>query len=237
MIKPKVYIMGVGPGSSDWITPASLAAIEQSDWIIGWELDFKPLGKLPDGKRIIFQTCADYKQVIEKTALEAFSAHASVAILKTGDPLIAPAGLEELKRIFSKFDMRIIPGISTIQLTAAKVPVSLSDCQIFTYHPLPHDGGRDLRLKRKRMVSAFERGFNLLVLTGVRQSPKQTASFLIHAGIDNRTPCLVCQNPGQLQETITRCSLEKLTNLNFDWQSVLVVVNRKSPFKASACNP
>jgi precorrin-6y C5,15-methyltransferase (decarboxylating) CbiE subunit len=234
--KPKAFIIGVGPGSPDWLSPAALLAIQQSDWIIGWEMDFKPLGLATKGKRMIFQTCENYLNVMINTASEALSSRATLAVLKTGDPLVAPAGLEELKRIFNAFDLKIIPGISTVQLAAARVPISLCDCQIFTYHPLPHDGGCDLRLKRKRMLSALERNLHLLVLTGVRQMPKQTASFLIQAGINAKTSCVVCQDLSQSGERIVRCSLEEVARSDFGWQSVLAVINQSPGLIASGNN-
>lgn len=227
MPRGKIYIVGVGPGSSDWLGKGAMQIISKADIIVGWEMDLLPVADAIRGKRVLLQQGHNYLEVPVLAAKEASMTGTTVAILKTGDPLVSPAGLESILKIFEDFDIKIIPGISTVQIAAAKAGVSLEDSAIITYHPTPHDGGSDLRKKRKRMLCALTEGRNLIVLTGVRQMPDQTAGYLLSKGINPDLPMVICENITHPNERITRCRLEVAANKKFEWQSVMVVINRK----------
>ncbi|MEA4879733.1 MAG: cobalt-precorrin-7 (C(5))-methyltransferase, partial [Dehalococcoides mccartyi] len=127
---------------------------------------------------------------------------------------------------FNGFEVEIIPGISSVQLAAAKAGISLYDAAIITYHPLPHDGGKDLRKKRRRMLDALSWGLHLIVLTGVRQLPNATARYLLDRGIAPDSRVMVIENPACPDEKITSCSLADVSSQRFGWFSVMVVFNK-----------
>lgn len=221
----KVFIVGVGPGSSEWVSNYVRHLVLSADILVGWEQDFKPVKELIKDQRIFLQECNNYLEVPRNAAVEAAKTGANIVVLKTGDPLVAPAGLELILKTFNGFQVNVVPGISTVQIAAAMACISLEGAVIITYHPLPHDGGRDLRQKRNKILSALSESRNLIVLTGVRQMPNQTARFLLDNGNDPNLACVVCEKLGLTEERITRCCLEDVAGLTFDWQSVLVIIS------------
>jgi len=227
--KGKVYVAGVGPGSPDWVGNGIKRIINEADIVVGWETDLEPVAGALSGKKVLLQTVDNYLRVPAIAAAEAARTGATVALLKIGDPLVSPAGLKSILADFNGFDIKIIPGISTVQLAAAFASVSLEDSAIITYHPTPHDGGSDLRKKRKRMLSALAEGRNLIVLTGVRQMPNQTARYLLSKGISPYLPIVICENLGCLNQSITRCRLGVAVDAKVKWQSVMVVGCRQAP--------
>lgn len=229
MSKSKVYIVGVGPGSPEWVSWQVRNLVAGADIIVGWEQDLKPVLGLIKNQQIFLQEVHNYLQIPKQAARQAKKTGGTVVVLKTGDPLVAPAGLEEILDTFAGFNVQVIPGISTVQIVAAKAEISLHDAAIITYHPLPHDGGKDLRKKRKRMFAALEWGLHLAILTGVRQMPAQTAQYLLSKGLDPNSEAIVCEKLTCPNERITRCSLEEVTQKKFDWQSIMVVYNRAFP--------
>jgi iron complex transport system substrate-binding protein len=224
MPRGKLYIVGVGPGSSDWVSQKARRLIRNADIIVGWEMDIKPVAGDIKGQNVFLQECHNYLEIPAQAARAAALTGATVAVLKTGDPLIAPAGLESLLRVFDGFEVKIIPAISTVQLAAARAGVSLEHSVIISYHPTPHDGGSDLRKKRQRMLSALARDENLIVLTGVRQMPKQTAAYLLSRGTNPKMSVVVCQNLSSPQESVSCLSLGKVADMKFEWQSVMVIL-------------
>ncbi|XUX00060.1 MAG: precorrin-6y C5,15-methyltransferase (decarboxylating) subunit CbiE [Dehalogenimonas sp.] len=221
----KVFIVGVGPGSFEWVSRRVQELVKSADILVGWEQDFVPIKDLILNQRIFLQECSNYLEIPVKAASEAKNKGLKVVVLKTGDPLVAPAGLNDLLKIFQDFEVTIIPGISSVQLAAAKVGITLYDSAIITYHPLPHDGGSDLRRKRKRMLEAVNNGLNLIVLTGVRQLPHQTAEFLLSKGIDPATKTLIFENLTYPDEKRSACRLDEVVHGKFNWLSVTVILS------------
>jgi iron complex transport system substrate-binding protein len=224
MPRGKIYIVGVGPGSSDWVSNKVRRIISSADIIVGWEMDILPVASYVQGKRVFIQEGHNYLEIPVQAAQEATQTSATVVVLKTGDPLVAPAGLESLLNIFHGFEIKIIPAVSTIQMAAAKAGISLEDSTIITYHPTPHDGGGDLRKKRRRACGALARGNNLIVLTGVRQMPNQTAKYLLNEGTNPRLPVVICQNLSSPEENVSHLTLSRVATMKFDWQSVMVIL-------------
>lgn len=217
MPKGRVYIVGVGPGSPDWVGKGVLKIIKKADIIVGWEMDLHPVAGTLDGKMVLVQQVDDYLDLPVIAAREAARSGAIVTVLKTGDPLISPAGLKDTLSTFKGFDIKIVPGVSTVQLAAAHAAVPLEDCAIITYYPTPHDGGRDLRKKRKRMLAALAEGRNLIVLTGVRQMPNQTARYLLNQKADPDMLAVICQNLAHPDQRITHCRLGRVAGTDYEW--------------------
>ncbi|AII58998.1 precorrin methylase [Dehalococcoides mccartyi CG4] len=222
----RVYIAGVGPGLAKWVSPRVKELVAEADILVGWEQDLKPVKSLIKNQRIFLQEPGNYLEVPKLAALEAQKNGDTVVVLKTGDPLVAPAGLDGVVNTFNGFEVEVIPGISSVQLAAAKAGISLYDAAIITYHPLPHDGGKDLRKKRRRMLDALSWGLHLIVLTGVRQLPNATARYLLDRGIAPDSRVMVIENPACPDEKITSCSLAGVSSQRFGWFSVMVVFNK-----------
>lgn len=222
-MKNKLYIIGVGPGSAGYVCPEARKKIAAAGIIVGWEMDIAPVKELTEGKKVFLQKGDNYLNVHAEAAKESKKTGKTVALLKLGDPLVSPAGLDNLIKTFCDFDIEIIPGISTIQLAAARARITLDESVIIMYHPTPKDGGSDLRKKRRDMLDALGRKRNLIVLTGVRQMPRQTAEYLIKQGVAGDTEVIVCGNLSLEDEGIFRGALDEVIDMDFSWQSVMVV--------------
>jgi iron complex transport system substrate-binding protein len=107
MSSGKIYIVGVGPGSSDWVSQKARRIIRNADIIVGWEMDIKPVAGDIKGKSVFLQEGHNYLEIPAQAARVAALTGATVAVLKTGDPLIAPAGLESLLKVFEGFEVKI----------------------------------------------------------------------------------------------------------------------------------
>src|SRR5512133_1368968 len=101
----KLYIVGIGPGSAEHITPAAVAAIAASTLIAGYQtyLDFIP--QLLGGKKLL---STGMMQEVERcrAALDAAHAGAIVALVSSGDAgIYGMAGLALEMREALGFDL------------------------------------------------------------------------------------------------------------------------------------
>jgi len=218
MHQNKAYIVGVGPGSPRYLTTEAQRVIREASIVVGWELDLLPARSLTTGKKIYLQDVNNYIQVAEGAADEARKQGETVAVLRIGDPCIS-SGLAGLLKVFHDFEVKIVPGISSIQLAAATAQINIDESVIISFH----DGGEDIKEKRRLMLDAFGRDRHLIILTGQEQKPNETASYLINNGISETTPTLVCENLTLEDEKIFRGVLMEVIPRQFSWLSVMVI--------------
>ena len=214
----KVYIVGVGPGSPRYLTREAERVIREASIVVGWELDLLPAKSLITDKKIYLQDVNNYIQAAEEAADEAKKRDETVVVLRIGDPCIS-SGLAGLLKVFHDFEVKIVPGISSIQLAAAIAQINIDESVVISFH----DGGDDLEEKRRLMLDAFGQNRHLIILTGPDQKPDETASYLINNGISETTPTLVCENLTLGDEKIFRGVLRDVIARQFSWLSVMVI--------------
>ncbi len=215
----KVYIVGVGPGSPRYLTMEAERVIREANIVVGWEFDLLPARSLTTGKKVYLQDVNNYIQVAEEAADEARKTGETVAVLRVGDPCIS-SGLVGLLKVFHNSEVSVVPGISSVQLAAAAAQINIDESVVISFH----DGEVDLEEKRRFMVDVFSRNRNLIVITGPKQKPEETASYLIKNGISETTPTLVCENLTLEDEKISRGTLRDFVGKQFSWLSVMVVI-------------
>jgi iron complex transport system substrate-binding protein len=216
---PTALIIGVGPGDPSWLTERARAAIARSDAVLGWELNLVPLAGLLEGKRLFVQKPGDYEQVAEAAASALRASGGTLAIVRIGDSLVS-SGLTSLLALFHDFAIEVIPGISSVQLAAAAALINLDETVVVSFHEERHWDEEQVFLR-----DAFRRGRHLIVLTGPKQHPNDSAAYLIAEGVDSRTTALVCESLALPEERITRATLAEVAAQTFHWLSVLVVIN------------
>ena len=117
----KVYVVGLGPGGAEFITPQARAAMEQADVLCGYTVYVELVkGLFPE--KDCFTT--PMRQELERCrwALETANAGKTVAVVCSGDAgVYGMAGpLLELREEFPQVELEIVPGI-TAALSGAAV--------------------------------------------------------------------------------------------------------------------
>ncbi len=127
----KVYAVGVGPGSSDNVTKTVEEIIRKSDIVVGYKYTLKIIENFLSGKEIheiTMQTQEDVYQKVQKNLGEK-----TLVIPFTGDVNFSES--EVVDRLIEIFgDVKIVPGISSIQVAAAKARVPLDKSKVITMH-------------------------------------------------------------------------------------------------------
>ena len=218
MFQNRAYIVGVGPGSPGYVTKEAERVIKEASIVVGWERNFLPVRPLVAGKKVYLQDASNYIQVAEDAADEARKRGETVAVLKIGDPCIS-SGLAGTLKVFHDFEVKIIPGISSIQVAAASAQIDIDESVVISFH----ESEVGLEEKRRFMLEAFGRNRHLIILTGQYQKPGETASYLINNGISETAPTLVGENLTLEDEKIFRGVLMEVIPRQFSWLSVMVI--------------
>ena len=127
-------IVGIGPGSDQHLTPASLSAIREADVIIGYATYIKLVKHLIEGKQII-KTGMTEEIGRAKSAIEMAGEGSRVTLISSGDAgVYGMAGLvfqvlkEQGWTKDANPELRIVPGIT-----------ALNSCASLVGAPLGHD--------------------------------------------------------------------------------------------------
>lgn len=212
-------IIGVGPGNPDLVTPRAIAAIRAARIVVGWDLDLRPIESWLDGKRIFRQNVKNYRRIIRQVAAIARQSGQPVAVPRVGDPCIS-SGLKGLLTLFHDFDISIIPGISSVQMSAAVARVNLDEAALFSFHDFGDQGKRC-----RALIESFRQGRHVVVLASPDLTPDRMAQFLIGEGVPGKTRTVVCSNLSLPDEQILDGPLAQVARQRFHWLTICVVVN------------
>jgi cobalt-precorrin-7 (C5)-methyltransferase len=219
----KLNIVGVGPGSPDYVTPAARKTVQQAEVVIGAQRSLNLFSSEIKGETMVL-TAKNLNDAL-KYAVESVKKGKNVALLSTGDPGFSGLLHTVLKSgLVKAAEVHVIPGISSIQACAARLAISWDDAVLFSFHE-----GNVNAENKQALASAVKGGRDVLLLPDSRAfSPSEIASFLIKAGLDKKTPVFICENLTLGDEKVTPSSLEEVSQLTFRSLCVMVIkANRK----------
>ena len=214
----KLNIIGVGPGSPDYVTPIARKTVQQAQVIIGAQRSLNLFTNDIKGETMVL-TAKNLNEAL-KHAAESVKNGKTVALLSTGDPGFSGLLHTVLKSGFAKdIEINVIPGISSLQACAAHLKLSWDDAALFTFHEGNVSAG-----EKEALASAVLGGKDVMLLPDSRGfAPKDIASYLISAGVNSETQSFVCENLTLENEKITSASLEQISQLSFGALSVMVI--------------
>jgi len=120
-------VVGIGPGSLEYLTPAARQALLDADVIIGYRTYLALVEPLITGKEVVSSSMMQEVDRV-KQAFELAGQGKRVALVSGGDPgIYAMAGLvyEIAGEIDSTVDIRVIAGIAALNACAERVGAPL----------------------------------------------------------------------------------------------------------------
>ena len=126
----KVYAVGVGPGSPSFVPNVIKDVISKCDVVIGYGYTLKTIESFLNGQQKIEVTMKNQEDAYQKVAAE--DDH-TILVPFTGDVNFSES--EVVDRLIEVFDeVEIIPGISSVQIAAAKAKVPIDKSKVITMH-------------------------------------------------------------------------------------------------------
>ena len=146
----KVFAVGVGPGSSSYVTDVVKNVISKCDVVIGYGYTLKTIEDLIGGKQILEVTMKNQEEAYQKIAKED---NHTILVPFTGDVNFSES--EVVDRLIEIFDeVEIIPGISSTQVAASKAKVPTDKSKVITMHISTSIEGKKLELQ-KALIDGF----------------------------------------------------------------------------------
>ncbi|MFN4336847.1 MAG: precorrin-6y C5,15-methyltransferase (decarboxylating) subunit CbiE [Candidatus Nitrosocaldus sp.] len=229
----KVYLVGVGPGGEGYITDIARRLIEKADIVVGYRHTLNVVRDILNGidgysndktgkdVRIITLKTQDevYTQIIDDLK----GKDKVCCILFTGDPDFSESEIvDKLLALFTGngVEVEIIPGISSIQVAAARSKVAIDKSVLITFHITGSiDREKDAlvnALRARRSVILLPRPWDFM--------PQHIAMFLIEQGIDAKSFNIdIYENLTLSNERITRCTLADIPDREYSDLCVMVV--------------
>ncbi len=159
----KIYAVGVGPGSPKYVTEIVKDIIQNCDVVIGYKYTLKTIEHLLEGKEVYEVTMSNQEESYQKILPEI--GERSLVIPFTGDVSFSESEVvDRLIEIFGRVE--IIPGISSIQVAAAKANVPLDKSKVITMHVTT-----SIEEKKLELQKALIDGFSVILVP--RPWPKQ----------------------------------------------------------------
>ena len=200
----KLNIVGAGPGSPDYVTPAARKAVQTADVVVGAQRNLSLFRMDIKGKPVVL-TAKNIDEEL-KSAVELAKKGKNVVLVCTGDPGFSGLLKSLLDRDLIKADeVNVVAGVSSLQVCAARLGMSWDNVRLFSFH----EGAT--AEKKNELALTVKAGRTVMLLPDPKAfSPKQIAAYLISEGIDRKTKVWLCENLTLTNEHISMGTLDAL---------------------------
>lgn len=208
----KIYIIGIGPGSSEYLTKKAVDTVKTSDYTVG---STRAIDLFDDVNNKIAFNVKDLLDKLEKGVDLAIEGN-TVSILSTGDPGFSGV-LNTVLRIareknFPEEKIEVIPGISSLQLAAARNHIQWDNANVMTFH------GRE---NIEDILKVINNGKTTIALPS--KKVRDMAQFLLGNGVDEHREVVVCERLSYDDEKIVRSTLKDIANSEFTYMCIMVI--------------
>ena len=217
----KVYAVGVGPGSPSFVPNVIKDVISKCDVVIGYGYTLKTIEGFLNGQQKIEVTMKSQEDAYQKIAAED---NHTILIPFTGDVNFSES--EVVDRLVEVFDeVEIIPGISSIQVAAAKARVPIDKSRVITMHVTT-----PIEEKKLELQKALIDGFSVILvprpwpkIPEKHFMPSEIAKYLKNAGFEtSKMKVCVFEAVTTENETTFEGKVSELEGKEFSDLSVMV---------------
>ena len=167
-----VFAVGVGPGSPDCITAKVEKIIRDCDVVIGYQYTLDTIKHLLVDKETVIITMSNQEEAYQR-AKETLG-NKTLVIPFTGDVNFSESEvIDRLVEIFNQVELH--PGISSVQIAAAKTHVPLDKSRVITMHITG-----SIEEKKKELCQTLENGMNVILVP--RPWPKMPEKHFLDLG-------------------------------------------------------
>lgn len=228
-MKNRIYVVGMGPGKEEMMTGEAIAALEQSDVIVGYSVYINLLGERFASKE---KLTTPMRKETERCRLcfDEAAKGKKVAMICSGDAGVYGMAslMYEVGKEFPDTEVYVIPGITAANSGAAVLgaPLNHDFCVISLSDLLtPWDK------IEKRLKATAEGDFAIAIYNPSSHKRKdylQRACDILLQTIEEDRPCGYVENIGREGTNVTTCTLKELRNTQVNMFTTVFVGNSGS---------
>ena len=229
----RLFVVGVGPGSPKYLTDIAKEAIRKCHYVIGYKYTLRTIETIVDrSKQNVFEVTLWNQEAIYQDVFKKMKNNEDCIVPFTGDVSFSESEVvDRLLEIFGDDNVEIIPGISSIQVAAAKSKVPIDKAYIATFHVTG-----DIEKKKKELVEAITEGKSAILLPrpwfndpSKRFMESDMARFLKSNGINTSTlnTTVFEYLTNEEKEAVFKGKASELEGKEFSDLSVLVIDQTK----------
>lgn len=196
-----VYIVGLGPGSKDYILPKAVATLEKSHIILGFKRALESIAFISTDKQAV-------KNLTEILGYINANKEKDISIVASGDPCFYGV-TDYIKRNYGGL-MEVIPGISSFQYLAAKLNKGWQGSFLGSLHGREED-----------FVEKVEENKLSIWLTDKINTPNSMCERLLKEKIE--AVVYVGENLSYEDEKITSGAVQDIIKNNFSELCIVIV--------------
>lgn len=231
-LSKKLFVIGVGPGSPKYLTDIVKEAITKSRYVIGYKYTLSTIDSVLDRSRqeiheVTMKTQEDIYQNVHKKMKDG----ECCTVPFTGDVNFSESEVvDRLLQIFGDDNVEAIPGISSIQVAAAKAHIPMDKAFIVTFHVTA-----DIEQKKIDLVQAVQQKRSVILLPrpwprdlSKHFMPSEIAKFLRANNINTKKlKVWIFEYLTTEKETVFIGTAEELEGKEFSDLSVMVIDQTK----------
>ena len=222
--------MGVGPGSTKYLTDYSKEAIKNSNFIVGYKYTLSTIEHVIDKsvQKVFEITMKNQEEIYQHVFNDLMKDNDRCTVPFTGDVNFSESEVvDRLLDLFGDDNVEIIPGISSIQIASAKSRVPLDKATIITFHITG-----DIEEKKIELVKSVTDSKSIILVPRPWPSnpsknfmPSDISLFLRKNGVDtSKIDVWVFENlTNNEKETVYKGKMDSLENKDFSALSVMVI--------------
>lgn len=231
MLKGKIIIAGIGPGSQQDITPAVLNAVKIADVVVGYKYYFQFIESTINPNTLCIDTGMKKERERAEEAFRYANNGKTVCVISSGDAGIygmAPLIYEMKREKNSDIEVEVLPGISAFQKAAALLgaPIGHDFCIISL-----SDLMTPWEKIEKRIIAAASADFVTAIY-----NPKSNGRYwqlyrLIELFLKDRspeTPVGYIRQAGREEQEVKVTTLQEFDPEQIDMFTVVVIGNSQS---------
>ena len=223
----KVFAVGVGPGSKNYVTETVRKTVENADVVVGYKYTLEAISDLIKDKKTHVITMADQEQTYQNVKEKL--GDGSLVVPFTGDVNFSESEVvDRLVEIFG--DVELVPGISSIQVAASKARVPLDKSKVITMHVTT-----SIEEKKLELQKAIIDGQNIILIPRPWPKepkkhfmPSEVAFYLKSNGFEtSKIPVYVFESLTNGKEQTFSGFVSELEGKEFSDLSVMVISQTK----------
>lgn len=230
----RLTVVGLGPGKSEWRTPAATSAIRRATHVIGYSGYLAMLAPL-DGQQTVraYALGEEVERVDEALSLAALGDE--VALVCSGDPGVYAMASLVFERLEGSADpswarsaIEVLPGISAMHAAAARIgaPLGHDFCAISLSDLLTPWAVIERRLEAAAAGDFVVALYNPASMRRRRQLER--AFEILATARPGTTPVVIARQVGRDTESISVTTLEAFDPAEIDMLTLLLIGSKES---------